>query len=173
MAAGTVTPWGRCQEAETKTRASDWCLSSEADSHQTKAPIERRESKPVFRRQREQGGSPLRPEKDGLASGGRRNGALLALSGLFRCRFENPPEINVEGLSNAKKNIESWFPKITLQKRNHAHMKTCSLGEHVHGEILPEAFGAQGLDDGRTDNIALGGLGHPDRTKGNEGLTRI
>jgi hypothetical protein len=61
---------------ETETHASARCLSSEADSHQAKAPIGCGRAKPVFRRQREPGGSPRRPEKDGLASGGRWNGAL-------------------------------------------------------------------------------------------------
>ena len=73
-------PWGRCQVAETKTHAPGWCLSSEADSHRTKAPIESGGAKPVFRRQRESGGSPLRPEKDGLASGGRWNGRFRGAS---------------------------------------------------------------------------------------------
>ena len=98
---------------------------------------------------------------------------MLAFSGFFRCRSENLPELNVKGFGDAKKNVEGWFPKITLQKGNHAHVKTCLLGKHVHGEILPEAFGAQGLDGGRTDNLALRGLGHPERTSGKEGLTRI
>ena len=72
--AGTVTLRGRCQAVGSQRHAADWCLSSEADSHQTKAPIERGIAKPVFRRQREPGGSFRRPEKDGLASGGRWKG---------------------------------------------------------------------------------------------------
>ena len=59
-----------------QTDATDWWLSSEADSHQAKAPIESGRAKPVFQRQRESGGSPRRPEKDWLASGGWWNGAL-------------------------------------------------------------------------------------------------
>jgi hypothetical protein len=100
-----VTPWGRCQVVGTEPHAPGWCLSSGADSHQAKAPIESGRAKPVFRRQREPGGSPLRPEKDGLASGGRWSGRY----GVSPLEWVAPHEVGAR---------EKLFPPQEFRRRS-------------------------------------------------------
>jgi len=106
----TVTPWGRCQEAGSQNHAADWCLSGEADSHQPKAPIERRRAKPVFRRQREPGGSPLRPKKNGLEGSGRWHGALRGVP----VRWVAPYEVGAKRKALPLKTLTACRSQIVI-----------------------------------------------------------
>jgi len=80
VAAGTVTLGNGARWAGIHTDAADWCLSSDADSHETKASIERRESESSFSEAKgEPGGSPGDRRKSGSRVGwrNRQNSVLI------------------------------------------------------------------------------------------------
>jgi hypothetical protein len=75
--------------------------------------------------------------------------------GLFRSRFEDPPEIDIESPGNPEKYVKGWLPKMTLKEGNHTDMEACLLSQRIHGKFLSDALRPEGVNDTDGDDFAL------------------